>query len=58
MSPYQRWQELKAKGPTLAEIEAIDQATPWGEVEPDWWLEMMGVARELRRSQPGHGSKE
>lgn len=27
----------------LSQIESIDKETPWSEVEPKWWLEMMEV---------------
>ena len=44
-----RWAATKARGnPTLAEIESIDSDTPWSELEPTWWLEMMDVQRALR----------
>lgn len=49
-TPADRWASLKARGnPTLAEIEAIDNATRWAPVEPQWWLEMMDAARQLRK---------
>lgn len=41
-TPAERWAELKARGSvTAAEIDAIDRDTPWKEVEPRWWFEMM-----------------
>ena len=48
-TPSQKWRELKAH--ILQRIEEIDERTPWKEVEPQWWLEMMSVARELKTSK-------
>lgn len=46
--PYERWEQLKARGNVTAEeIDAIDRDTPWAEVEPRWWLEMMDFRRSL-----------
>jgi len=44
-SPRERWIALRAQ--FLAEIDAIDKATPWSEVEPDWWLEMANARRSV-----------
>lgn len=41
--PSARWKAAKVA--LLREIAAIDDDTPWSEVEPDWWLEMMAVQR-------------
>jgi hypothetical protein len=47
-TPSDRWEELKARGnATLSEIDSIDRDTPWAEVEPRWWLEMMDFRRTL-----------
>ena len=32
----------------LAEITRIDNATPWQETEPEWWLAMMDIERFIR----------
>lgn len=54
--PAARWAALKARGnPTLAEIEAIDNATPWKEVEPRWWLAMMDARDRIRKQETGNG---
>lgn len=45
--PRVRWEALKAG---LAQaIRDIDTDTPWQEVEPGWWLDMMRVDRLLNR---------
>lgn len=45
---HQMWGALKERGhPTTQEIDAIDKATPWQEVEPTWWLEMMSTYRTI-----------
>lgn len=49
--PSARWKAAKAA--LLAEIAAIDKATPWSDVEPDWWVEMMAVAAALSRHAIG-----
>lgn len=47
-----RWETLKARGYfTVEEINAIDKDTPWSEIEPTWWLEMMGELDTLRALQ-------
>lgn len=30
-----------------SEIGEIDAQTPWSEVEPKWWLEMMEIDKQL-----------
>lgn len=47
-SPADEWTILKTE--ILARIEVIDKATPWQEVEPRWWLEMMRVRALLSQS--------
>lgn len=57
-TPAQRWCDLVDNGPLertnqdsinmLAEIDKIDQDTPWQEVEPNWWLSMMDLRKMLR----------
>ena len=49
--PSARWRA--AKDALLREIAAIDKDTPWSEVEPDWWIEMMAVAASLHRHAIG-----
>jgi hypothetical protein len=49
-SPSAQWAALKQE--TLDRIKTIDKATPWAEVEPQWWLEMMRVADDLRNPDP------
>ncbi len=32
------------------EIQWVDRETPWGSgVEPDWWLNMMDLQKEIQR---------
>jgi len=45
MSPNDRWVMLRTM--IAAEIDLIDEATKWQPSEPDWWLQMMHVRREL-----------
>lgn len=49
-SPADQWVALKAD--ILRQIEAIDKATPWSEVEPRWWLEMVGIRDDLLHPNP------
>jgi hypothetical protein len=30
----------------ISKIDAIDKETPWQHVEPEWWLEMMGIRKK------------
>ena len=30
------------------EIDEIDRKTPWSEVEPEWWVRMMEIRRQLQ----------
>lgn len=58
MTPKEQWLALKARGnPTHAEIEAIDKATPWSIVEPEWWLEMMDAQRLIVTPAPAKTPK-
>lgn len=34
---------------TKAEIERIDKATIWQNTEPEWWIEMMDLQRDIKR---------
>lgn len=38
----------KQKRELLNKIDAIDDDTPWQEVEPTWWVEMMEFAKQLK----------
>jgi len=42
----ERWLALKAE--FLAEVNKIDNDTPWSNSEPGWWLEMMTAAKAVR----------
>lgn len=33
----------------LEKIEKIDSLTPWGDIEPSWWLDMMDIKVMLLR---------
>lgn len=44
--PATRWVALREH--MLRNIAEIDAATPWAEVEPGWWLDMMKAERLLR----------
>lgn len=39
---------VKACQDALAMIDEFDRKTPWQEVEPQWWLDMMKRADRLR----------
>lgn len=41
------WESIKGNRPTLEEIDNIDSKTPWSNIEPKWWLEMMEFRRNL-----------
>lgn len=43
LTPEQRFEKLLAN--IQAEIQLIDAATKWSEVEPDWWLSMSNLKR-------------
>lgn len=45
------WESIKGNRPTLEEIDNIDSKTPWSNIEPKWWLEMMEVRRELQKAK-------
>lgn len=34
---------------TIKEIDRIDSLTPWSEVEPNWWLDMIQERKDLRK---------
>lgn len=57
MKPYTQteckalWESIKGNRPTLEEIDNIDSKTPWSNIEPKWWLEMMEVRRELQKAK-------
>ncbi len=48
-TPWEQWQELKRE--TLSKIKDIDNATPWSEIEPKWWHEMMNVSAAIQDSK-------
>lgn len=51
-TPRQMWEELKTRGNyTSQEIDAIDKETPWSEVEPEWWLEMMQARAAIAKAK-------
>ena len=32
-------------------VDIIDENTPWSEVEPQWWLDMMEIRRKVVNSK-------
>lgn len=44
-APSQLWEELKEE--ILSKIEEIDCQTPWQDVEPNWWMDMKKIEREI-----------
>ena len=45
LSPSARWEDLRNE--MLERIKEIDDATPFTEVTPDWWHEMMAAQQIL-----------
>ena len=43
--PSARWRAVAQD--LLDQIDIIDAATPWAETEPQWWLEMSEIRRQL-----------
>lgn len=43
------WESIKGNRPTLEEIDNIDKMTPWSNIEPKWWLDMMDARKELQK---------
>jgi hypothetical protein len=39
---------IKVLKDTLFKLGMIDECTPWQEVEPQWWLDMMQTTRTLQ----------
>ena len=39
----EKYEELKQQ--ILKSIEEIDKETPWQNIEPEWWLEMMELQK-------------
>ena len=39
------WEQLKRE--IIDRIKAIDESTPWSNTEPQWWLEMMSIQKQL-----------
>lgn len=48
------WEQVfhSEKGPTIEEIDYIDSLTPWSNIEPNWWLDMMRERRALMEKKP------
>ena len=40
------WEALKAE--FISKIAEIDHMTPWSNIEPQWWLEMMAAEKAVR----------
>lgn len=41
-----KYRELLEK--LLLDIDSIDNETPWQEVEPEWWVQMMVLRRSAQ----------
>ena len=49
-TPSEKWENLKKY--ILAQTEKIDKETPWQNTEPEWWLEMQTIERNVRQYCP------
>tara|TARA_R110002167_G_C12369091_1_gene623938 strand:- start:360 stop:560 length:201 start_codon:yes stop_codon:yes gene_type:complete len=45
-TPSEMYKQLKES--ILQATEFIDKETPWQNSEPDWWLEMMDLQKQVR----------
>lgn len=41
-----KWEAAKAE--FLSQINDINNETPWSNIEPKWWLEMMDAEKAVR----------
>lgn len=46
----EKWENLKKY--ILTQTEKIDKETPWQNTEPEWWLEMQTIERNIRQYCP------
>ncbi len=46
-SPSEKWENLKSF--ILDQIDKIDKETVYRSHEPDWWVEMSGIARTINK---------
>lgn len=49
-TPREKWENLKKY--ILTQTEKIDKETPWQNSEPEWWLEMQTIERNVRQYCP------
>ena len=49
-TPLEKWENLKKY--ILIQTEKIDKETPWKNSEPEWWLEMQTIERNIRQYCP------
>jgi len=49
-TPREKWENLKKY--ILTQTEKIDKETPWQSTEPEWWLEMQTIERNIRQYCP------
>lgn len=46
----EKWENIKTS--FLDQIKELDEDTAWtGDTEPKWWLEMMSIARRVRKGK-------
>ena len=46
MEPSEKLDDVLIK--LIKDIDEIDKETPWSEIEPDWWLDMMELRRFIK----------
>ena len=34
----------------IKQIDEIDRDTPWSQIEPQWWLDMMKIRRQVQQA--------
>ena len=49
-TPSEKWENLKKY--ILTQTKKIDKETPWQNSEPEWWLEMQTIERNVRQYCP------
>lgn len=47
VSPKEKWENLKKY--IITQIERIDEETEWQNTEPEWWLEMQNIERNIKQ---------
>ena len=49
-TPKEKWENLKRY--IIEQTDKIDKETEWRPTEPEWWLEMSTIARNVRQYCP------